>query len=48
MAPNSSRLFSSEAACCRSTAMSRSVDHLVRKNYLTREEFLSYFKKVAG
>ena len=26
-------------------AMSRSIDHLVRKNWLTREEFLSYFKK---
>ena len=26
-------------------AMSRSVEHLVRKNWLTREEFLSYFKK---
>ena len=30
------------------TAMSRSVDHLVRKNYLTKEEFLSYFRKVAS
>jgi len=30
------------------SAMSRSVDHLVRKNYLTREEFLMYFKKVAS
>ena len=27
-------------------AMGRGVDHLVRKNPLTREEFLSYFKKV--
>jgi CheY-like chemotaxis protein len=26
-------------------AMAKSVDHLVRKNYLTQEEFLSYFKK---
>jgi CheY-like chemotaxis protein len=26
-------------------AMTRGVDHLVRKNSLTREEFLSYFKK---
>jgi CheY-like chemotaxis protein len=26
-------------------AMARSVDHLVRKNSLSREEFLSYFKK---
>jgi CheY-like chemotaxis protein len=29
-------------------AMSRSVDHLVRKTWLTREEFLSYFKKAAS
>jgi CheY-like chemotaxis protein len=28
-------------------AMSRSVDHLVRKNWLSREEFLSYFKKAS-
>jgi CheY-like chemotaxis protein len=28
------------------SAMIRSVEHLVRKNYLTREEFLTYFKKV--
>jgi CheY-like chemotaxis protein len=27
-------------------AMTQSVEHLVRKNYLTSEEFLSYFKKV--
>ena len=26
-------------------AMSRGVDHLVRKNWLSQEEFLSYFKK---
>jgi CheY-like chemotaxis protein len=26
-------------------AMSREVDHLVRKNWLSQEEFLSYFKK---
>ena len=26
-------------------AMSRGVDHLVRKNWLSRDEFLSYFKK---
>lgn len=26
-------------------AMSRSIEHLVRKNWLTRDEFLSYFKK---
>lgn len=26
-------------------AMSRSIEHLVRKKWLTREEFLSYFKK---
>lgn len=29
-------------------AMSRSVDHLVRKNWLSREEFLSYFKKAGA
>jgi CheY-like chemotaxis protein len=29
-------------------AMSRSVDHLVRKNWLSRAEFLSYFKKVSA
>ncbi|HJV36865.1 response regulator [Geomonas sp.] len=29
-------------------AMTRSVDHLVRKDYLTREEFLSYFKKTGS
>jgi CheY-like chemotaxis protein len=29
-------------------AMTRSVEHLVRKNYLTKEEFLSYFKKVSS
>jgi CheY-like chemotaxis protein len=28
--------------------MSRGVDYLVRKNWLTREEFLSYFKKAAA
>jgi len=28
-------------------AMSRSVEHLVRKTWLTREEFLSYFKKAS-
>ncbi|GFO70014.1 response regulator [Geomonas limicola] len=28
-------------------AMSHAIDHLVRKNYLTRDEFLSYFKKSA-
>jgi hypothetical protein len=26
-------------------AMSRGVDHLVRKNWLSQDEFLSYFKK---
>jgi CheY-like chemotaxis protein len=26
-------------------SLTRSVDHLVRKNYLTKQEFLSYFKK---
>jgi CheY-like chemotaxis protein len=29
-------------------AMSRSIDHLVRKTWLTRQEFLSYFKKSAS
>ncbi|GFO56739.1 response regulator [Geomonas sp. Red276] len=29
------------------TAMTRSVEHLVRKEYLSGEEFLSYFKRVA-
>jgi CheY-like chemotaxis protein len=29
-------------------AMSRSIDHLVRKNWLSREEFLSYFKKASS
>lgn len=28
--------------------MTRSVEHLVRKNYLTNEEFLTYFKKVGS
>jgi CheY-like chemotaxis protein len=28
------------------SAMTRSVEHLVRKNYLTSEEFLAYFKKI--
>ena len=27
---------------------SRSIDHLVRKNWLSREEFLSYFKKASS
>lgn len=27
------------------TAMSRSIEHLVRKTWLTRQEFLAYFKK---
>lgn len=30
------------------TEMARSVDYLVRKNYLTKEEFLSYFKKAGS
>ena len=30
------------------SAMTRSVEHLVRKNYLTREEFLAYFKKAGS
>lgn len=29
-------------------AMSRSIEHLVRKTWLTRQEFLSYFKKAAS
>jgi len=29
-------------------AMSRSIEHLVRKTWLTRQEFLSYFKKSAS
>ena len=29
-------------------AMSRSIDHLVRKNWLSRDEFLSYFKKASN
>jgi CheY-like chemotaxis protein len=29
-------------------ALTRSVEHLVRKNYLTSEEFLSYFKKTGS
>ncbi|HBG08063.1 MAG: histidine kinase [Geobacteraceae bacterium GWC2_58_44] len=29
-------------------AMSRSIDHLVRKTWLSREEFLSYFKKASA